>query len=48
MSLSALRIFVPILFLVLLYLSQRYWVRSARRAIATVRRPARRKLLRVL
>ena len=48
MSLSALRIFVPILFLVLLYLSQRYWVRSARRAIATVRRAARRKLLRVL
>jgi uncharacterized protein len=48
MSLSALRIFVPILFLVLLYLSQRYWVRSARRAIATVRRPGRRKVLTLL
>src|SRR5512146_1307622 len=48
MSLSALRILIPILFLVTLYLSQRYWVRSARRAIAAIRRPRWRALLRVL
>ena len=48
MSLSALRILIPILFLVTLYLSQRYWVRSARRAIAAVRRPRWRAVLRVL
>src|SRR5579864_8695282 len=48
MSISALRILIPILFLVTLYLSQRYWIRSARRAIAAVRRPGWRALLRVL
>jgi uncharacterized protein len=48
MSISALRILIPILFLVTLYLSQRYWVRSARRAIAAVRQPRWRAVLRVL
>src|SRR5579862_8980557 len=47
MSISALRIVIPILFLVTLYLSQRYWVRSARRAIAAVRHSLWRKVLRV-
>jgi predicted MPP superfamily phosphohydrolase len=46
MSISALRIVIPILFLVTLYFSQRYWVRSARTAIAAVRRPVCRKVLR--
>lgn len=48
MSISALRILIPVLFLVTLYLSQRYWIRSARRAIAAVRCPRWRALLRVL
>ena len=48
MSLAALRILIPLLFLLTLYLSQRYWVRSARRAIAAVRRPRWRAVLRVL
>src|SRR6185437_2994108 len=48
MSIRALRIAIPILFLVTLYLSQRYWVRSARRAIAAVRHPVWRKVLRAL
>lgn len=48
MSISALRIFIPVLFLVLLYLSQRYWVRSARRAIGAMRRPGWRTGLRIL
>lgn len=47
MSVSALRVFIPILFLVLLYLSQRYWVRSVRRAISGAR-PDWRTPLRVL
>ncbi len=48
MHLSALRILIPILLLVTLYLSQRYWVRSARRAIAAVQRPGWRTVLRGL
>jgi uncharacterized protein len=48
MSISALRILIPILFLVALYLSQRYWLRSARRAIMAVRGPRRRIMLRTL
>ncbi len=48
MHLSALRILIPILFLVTLYLSQRYWVRSARRTIVAVQRPGWRIVLRVL
>jgi predicted MPP superfamily phosphohydrolase len=48
MSISALRILIPILFLVTLYLSQRYWLRSARRAIAGVRQPRWRAVLRTL
>jgi uncharacterized protein len=48
MSISALRICIPILFLVALYLSQRYWLRSARRAITAVGQPRRRALLRLL
>ncbi len=48
MSISALRIFIPILFLATLYLSQRYWLRSARRAITAVRRPQWRAVLRTL
>jgi predicted MPP superfamily phosphohydrolase len=48
MSLSALRILIPVLFLVTLYLSQRYWLRGARRAIAAVRGPRRRIVLRTL
>jgi predicted MPP superfamily phosphohydrolase len=46
MSISALRIFIPILFLAALYFSQRYWLRIARRAIAGVRRPVLRTALR--
>jgi predicted MPP superfamily phosphohydrolase len=45
MSISALRILIPILFLAALYLSQRYWLRSARRAITAVRRPSARAAL---
>ncbi len=48
MHFSALRILIPTLFLITLYLSQRYWVRSARRAIAAVQRPGWRIVLRVL
>lgn len=48
MSISALRILIPILFLVTLYLSQRYWLRSARRAIAAVHRPRWQAVLRLL
>ena len=48
MSISALRIIIPVLFLVTLYFSQRYWVRAARRTIASVRRPGRRAALRAL
>jgi len=48
MSISALRILIPILFLISLYLSQRYWLRSARRTIASVQRPRWRALLRFL
>ncbi|HEV2114479.1 MAG TPA: metallophosphoesterase [Terriglobales bacterium] len=48
MSISALRLLIPILFLVTLYLSQRYWVRSARRAITAVRHPRWRAALRAL
>lgn len=48
MSISALRMLIPILFLITLYLSQRYWLRSARRAIAGVRQPGWRALMRTL
>ena len=48
MSISALRILIPVLFLVTLYLSQRYWLRSARRAIAGVRQPRWRAVVRTL
>lgn len=48
MSISALRIFIPILFLVALFLSQRYWLRSARRTITAVRQPRWRAVLRLL
>ena len=48
MSVSGLRIFIPLLFLVILYFSQRYWVRAARRTIASMRRPGWRAALRVL
>ncbi|HKW67745.1 MAG TPA: metallophosphoesterase [Terriglobales bacterium] len=48
MSISALRMLIPILFLVALYFSQRYWLRSARRAITAVRQPRSRAVLRLL
>ena len=48
MSISALRILIPALFLVTLYFSQRYWLRAVRRTIASLRRPAWRTALRVL
>src|SRR5579872_1039518 len=48
MSLAPLRLLIPILFLLVLYLSQRYWARSARRTIDAVRHPAWRTGLRYL
>jgi predicted MPP superfamily phosphohydrolase len=48
MSIWALRIVIPTLFLVTLYFSQRYWVRSARRAIGAVQQPGWRAVLHVL
>lgn len=48
MSISALRLLIPILFLVLLYLSQRYWVRTIRHVIAAAYPSGLRTLLRAL
>lgn len=48
MRISALHLIIPVLFLVTLYFSQRYWVRAARRTIASMRRSGWRAALRVL
>ena len=48
MSISALRIILPVLFLVTLYFSQRHWLRAARRTIASLKRPGWGAALRAL